>query len=186
KGVRADEDLNLRKLLEAGTRAVALVGKASALHVERVLGTTREDNLEMIADSVAFAKRHGKEVIFDAEHFFDGFEADPDYAVACLDAAARAGADWLVLCDTNGRVLPSQVMETVLAVREALDTPLGVHCHNDSELAVANSLAAVEAGARQVQGTINGYGERCGNANLVSLLPTLQLKLGHSCVPKDR
>ena len=184
KGVTPEEDLNLRQLLEAGTRAVALVGKSSFKHVDKVLRVSRQENLEMISESVRFAKRHGKEVIFDAEHFFDGFEEDEQYSLECLRAAQEAGADWLVLCDTNGRMLPSRLGQIVACVHQALpEAKLGIHAHNDSELAVANSLAAVENGAVQIQGTINGYGERCGNANLVSLVPTLELKMGLRCLP---
>ncbi len=184
KGVTPEEDLNLRQLLEAGTKAVALVGKSSFKHVDKVLRVSRSENLDMVAESVRFAKRHGKEVIFDAEHFFDGFEEDEEYSLECLRAAHEAGADWLVLCDTNGRMLPSRLGQLVAAVHAALPAArLGIHAHNDSELAVANSLAAVENGAVQIQGTINGYGERCGNANLVSLAPTLELKMGLRCLP---
>jgi 2-isopropylmalate synthase len=185
-GGRAEEDANLRGLLEAETPAVAIFGKSWLLHVRRVLGTTPEENLAMIGDSVAFLKRHGKEVVYDAEHFFDGFRADREYALEAVKAAAEAGADWVVLCDTNGGSLPSWVREVVETVGEALPkTALGIHTHNDGEMAVANALAAVEAGCTQVQGTINGYGERCGNANLVSLVPALQLKLGRPCVPEE-
>jgi 2-isopropylmalate synthase len=181
---RAGQDANLLGLLEAGTPAVAIFGKSWLLHVRRVLGTTPEENLAMIRDSVAFLKGHGKEVVYDAEHFFDGFRDDPGYALATLSAAAEAGADWVALCDTNGGSLPGWVAEAVRRVRHALPgTKLGIHTHDDGALAVANALAAVEAGCTQVQGTINGYGERCGNANLVSLVPALQLKLGLRCVP---
>ena len=182
-GVKSEDDFNLRALLEAGTKAVALVGKSSILHVTEVLNTDLEENLCMIADSVSFMKRHGKEVIFDAEHFFDGFKANPEYALSTVKAAAQAGADWVVLCDTNGGSLPAWVSEVVTRVCKAVPAKVGVHVHNDGDLAVANSLAAVEAGARQVQGTINGYGERCGNANLISIVPNLQLKMGYDCVP---
>ena len=186
-GGRAEEDLNLRGLLESETPVVAIFGKSWLLHVLRVLGTTPEENLAMIGDSVSFLKGHGKEVVYDAEHFFDGFRADRDYALRTVKAAATAGADWVVLCDTNGGSLPSWVREVVEAVKAAVPgTPLGIHTHNDGELAVANALAAVEAGCTQVQGTINGYGERCGNANLVSVIPALQLKMGYSCVAEDR
>jgi 2-isopropylmalate synthase len=154
--------------------------------VQRVLATTPEENLAMIRDSVAFLKGHGKEVVYDAEHFFDGFRADREYALQTVTAAAEAGADWVVLCDTNGGSLPSWVRAVVETVREALPgTALGIHTHNDGELAVANALAAVEAGCTQVQGTINGYGERCGNANLVSLVPALHVKMGRPCVPEE-
>ncbi len=185
-GVNAEDDLNLRALLEAGTPVTAIVGKASRLHVERVLETDVEENLEMIRDSIRFLKNHGKEVIFDAEHFFDGFQLDREYALEVVCTAASAGADWVVLCDTNGRTMPHQVTAAVESVARLVTVRLGIHAHNDSELAVANSLAAVQAGALQIQGTINGYGERCGNANLVSLIPTLQLKCGFSCVPHDQ
>lgn len=170
----------LDPLLEADTPTVALVGKSSLFHVRRVLGVEPHENLNMIADCVRRLKAHGREVVYDAEHFFDGYREDPHYAAATLEAAAEAGADWLVLCDTNGGSLPDWIAE----VGSALDlgVPLGIHTHNDGELAVANSLAAVECGCTMLQGTINGYGERCGNANLVSLLPTLQLKLGYDCV----
>ena len=182
-GGRAEDDLNLRGLLEAGTPAVAIFGKSWLLHVERVLGTTPEENLAMIRDSVAFLRSRGKEIVYDAEHFFDGYRDEPEYALRAVAAAAEAGADWVVLCDTNGGSLPSWVGEVVRAVKARLPgTPLGIHTHNDGELAVANALSAVEAGCTQVQGTINGYGERCGNANLVSVIPALQLKMGHSCV----
>jgi len=184
-GGRAEDDSNLLALLEAETPAVAIFGKSWPLHVTRVLGTTLEENLAMIEDSVAWLKRNGKEVIYDAEHFFDGYRLDPSYALRTLRAAAEGGADWIVLCDTNGGSLPSWVHGVVSAVRSELAAPLGIHTHNDGEMAVANALAAVEAGCTQVQGTINGYGERCGNANLVSLIPALQLKMGHACVSEQ-
>jgi 2-isopropylmalate synthase len=183
---RAEDDVNLRGLLDAETPAVAIFGKSWILHVTKVLGTTPEENLAMVHDSVAFLKRHGKEVIYDAEHFFDGFRADRGYALKTVRAAAEAGADWVALCDTNGGSLPSWIRDVVEAVKaEIPGTRLGIHTHNDGELAVANALAAVEAGCTQVQGTINGYGERCGNANLVSIIPDLQLKMGHACVPEE-
>ncbi|MFN8549886.1 MAG: citramalate synthase [Candidatus Obscuribacterales bacterium] len=181
-GIKPCNDLNLRALLEAGTKAVALVGKASTLHVTEVLGTDLQENLNMIADSVAYMKEHGKEVIFDAEHFFDGYRANPEYALQTVKTAADAGADWVVLCDTNGGSLPGWVSQVVSQVFTEVGDKVGVHVHNDGELAVANSLAAVEAGARHVQGTVNGYGERCGNANLISIVPNLQLKMGYTCV----
>lgn len=181
-GARVEDDLNLRAILDAGTKAAAIVGKTWSLHVEEVLKTDLEENLRMIADSVRFLKQHGREVIFDAEHFFDSFMSAPDYAVKVAAAAVEAGADWIVLCDTNGRCMPSDVQKVVGSMMNAVPARYGVHCHNDMELAVANSIAAVEAGARQVQGTINGYGERCGNANLISLMPTLKLKMGYDCV----
>ena len=180
------EDPQIRALLEAQTQAVALFGKSWDLHVHHVLNTTLDENLHMIADSVSYLRTHDREVIYDAEHFFDGYLADPDYAVQTLRAAAGAGARLLVLCDTNGGTMPSQLQEIIAAVAHQIDMPLGIHCHNDSGLAVANSLLAVEAGAVHVQGTINGYGERCGNADLCTLIPNLQLKLGYSCVSADQ
>ncbi len=182
----AAEDPNIRALLAAGTPAVAVFGKSWDLHVSQVLRTTLEENLRMIADSVAYLKRMGREVIYDAEHFFDGYMADPGYALQTLVAAAEAGADVLVLCDTNGGMLPSAVATIVAEVGKAVGAPLGIHAHNDGEMAVANSLVAVEMGARHVQGTINGYGERCGNANLCSIIPSLVLKMGYNCVSDDQ
>jgi 2-isopropylmalate synthase len=184
-GGRADGDPILRALVEAQTPAVCIFGKSWTLHVTKVLGTTPDENLAMIADSVAFLKAQGKEVVYDAEHFFDGFRADRAYALAAIKAAAGAGADWVTLCDTNGGSLPRFVTEVVGVVRETIPTRLGIHSHNDSDLAVANALAAVDAGCTQVQGTINGWGERCGNANLVSIIPALQLKMNRRCVPDE-
>ncbi len=186
-GVRVDSDINLRALVAAETPTVAFVGKASRSHVVHVLGVSPEENVSMVAESVAFAKQRGREVLFDAEHFFDAMHEDRDYALGVLRAAAEAGADWVVLCDTNGGSLPAWVDRTVRDVVANLSARfpgcrIGVHTHNDSELAVANSLAGIEAGAKMVQGTINGWGERCGNANLVSLLPALTFKLGKSCI----
>jgi 2-isopropylmalate synthase len=184
-GVRCEDDGNIRALEEAETPVVTLVGKTSTLHVDRVLETSREENLRMISDSVAWFKRLGREVVYDAEHFFDGWRLDPDYAFTTLRAAAAAGADALVLCDTNGGELPDVVAERVLELRGRLATPLGIHPHDDAGLAVANALAAVRAGCEQVQGTINGYGERCGNLDLVPLIATLQLKLGYRLLAEE-
>lgn len=184
-GVRAEDDANLQALLAAQTPVVTIVGKTWTLHVEQVLKTELDQNLKMIADSVRFLKSKGKEVIYDSEHFFDGFDNDPDYALRCLEAASEAGADWLILCDTNGRSLPQKIREAVSIVKAKINTKLGIHAHNDIELAVANSLSAVEAGVTQIQGTINGYGERCGNANLITLIPTLQLRMNKLCVPES-
>ncbi len=181
-GVAVEDDGNIRALIAANTLAVAIVGKSWDLHVHHVLRTTLEENLLMIADSVRYLKAQGREVIYDAEHFFDGYRADPAYALETLAAAAEAGADVLVLCDTNGGALPSLVATVVTEVRQATSTPLGIHAHNDGEMAVANSLIAVERGVEHVQGTVNGYGERCGNANLCSIIPALKLKMGHDCV----
>jgi len=183
-GSTAATDANLQALVKAGTPAVAIFGKTWLLHVTDVLKTTPEDNLAMISDSVSFLKQHGLEVIFDAEHFFDGFRADRSYALAAVHAAAQAGADWIAFCDTNGGNLPSTVAEIVREAAKILTVPLGIHAHNDSDLAVANSLAAVEAGCTMVQGTLNGWGERCGNANLMSVIPALQLKMGLRCIPE--
>jgi 2-isopropylmalate synthase len=184
-GAAASKDLNLRKLVEAETPVITIFGKTWDLHVREDLGISREENLDVIHDSVAYLKKHAQEVIFDAEHFFDGFRADRDFALSCLRAAAEAGADWLVLCDTNGGNVPRLIAEATRAAAAITATPLGIHCHNDSELAVANSFAAVEAGARQVQGTVNGVGERCGNANLVSIIAGLELKMGFHCLGPD-
>jgi len=184
--VLVQDDPNIRALLEAETRAVAIFGKSWDLHVIQVLGTTLEENLEMIADSVSYLKGRGREVIYDAEHFFDGYKADPAYALRTLQMAERAGAECLVLCDTNGGTLPSQLVAIIEEMKKVTSTPLGIHAHNDGDLAVANSLAAVQAGVVHVQGTINGYGERCGNANLCSIIPNLKLKLGHDCISDEQ
>ena len=187
KGNRADDDPNLRAVVSAGAPVVTLVCKNSEAHVREVLGVSLEENLSMIGDSIAFLKRHGKEAIHDAEHFFDGYKHNRAYALACLRAAVDAGADCLALCDTNGGTLTNEVAEIVGAVRRELpEAQIGIHCHNDAELAVANTVAAVQAGATHVQGTINGYGERCGNANLCAVIPNLQLKLGMDCVSEDQ
>lgn len=181
-GTRCEEDANLQALLAAETPVVTIVGKSSVLHVERVLETSREENLAMISESVSFLKAEGREVIYDAEHFFDGYHLDPEYALDAIEAAALAGADTVVLCDTNGGSRPDQVAGIVSAARARVSAQLGVHTHNDGALAVANAMAAVQAGVVQVQGTINGYGERCGNMDLVPLIANLQLKLGYDCL----
>ena len=177
----AEKDENLNAVLRAGTPVATIVGKTWDLHVRDDLRITLDANIEVIRDSIAYLARRLDEVIFDAEHFFDGWRANPDYALRCLRAAAEGGARLLCLCDTRGGSVPDHVARGVAAAREAGHT-VGIHCHNDMELAVANSLAAVGAGAVQVQGTINGFGERCGNANLCSVIPTLQLKMGYRCV----
>lgn len=182
KHLSCEQDSNLQALLDANTPVVTMVGKSSDYHVELVLSATREENLAMIRDSVAYIKFHGREVVFDAEHFFDGFIANRDYALATLRAAADAGADWLVLCETNGGKLPWEVEEIVREISRHTHIPLGVHCHNDSGCGVSNTLSAVRGGCTQVQGTINGYGERVGNANLTTIIPNLQLKMGKSVV----
>ena len=199
-GIRADEDENLRDLLASGAAVITLVGKSSAWQVKEVLRVSREENLAMIRESVAYLREQGREVVFDAEHFFDGFAADPDYTLAACGAAAQAGASWVVCCDTNGGRMPHEVAHAVEVLREhlsALDggpgqsvaanpVRIGVHCHNDCDLAVANSLAGVEAGAAMVQGTVNGIGERCGNANLCSVIPNLSVKLGIETIAPER
>lgn len=181
-GVDVSHDDNLQKILDSGVKAVAIFGKTWDFHVREALNTTLEENLDMIHDSVRYLKQAGLEVIFDAEHFFDGFKHNPDYALAAIRKAQDAGADCVTLCDTNGGTLPHEIYDIVHQVTSALSVTVGIHCHNDCELGVANTLAAVRAGARHVQGTINGYGERCGNANLISIIPNLQMKLNYRCV----
>jgi 2-isopropylmalate synthase len=177
-GRSAENDPGLASLVNSKAGAICLVGKAWDFHVDVVLGISNEENLAMIADSVAFAKARKGEAMYDAEHFFDGYKANPDFALACVTGALEAGARWIILCDTNGGTLPDEVERIVKEVaRHVPGDQLGIHAHNDTENAVANSLAAVRAGARQVQGTLNGLGERCGNANLISLIPTLTLKM---------
>jgi len=184
--VPAEADENLRAILASGVSAATIFGKAWDLHVTGALKTTLEENLRMVSDSVRYLKAQGLTVLFDAEHFFDGYYHNPVYALRVLEAAEAAGADWLVLCDTNGGSLPHDLYETVQTVRASTSAPLGIHPHNDGELAVANAIAAVQAGARQVQGTVNGIGERCGNVNLISVIPNLQLKLGYACVDDEK
>ena len=180
--ISADEDANLATLLDAETKVVTLVGKSWDLHVTRVLETSLEENLAMISDSVAFLVERGRRVFFDAEHFFDGYKANAHYAIQAVNAAAVAGAECVVLCDTNGGMMPDEISAIVHQVRQRADVELGIHTHNDADMAVAGAIAAVRSGVRQVQGTMNGYGERCGNANIVSLIANLKLKLGIDCV----
>jgi 2-isopropylmalate synthase len=184
----ADADPALRLLADGFAPVCTIVGKTWTLHLEKVVKVSREENLSMIADSVAFLAGHGKRVIYDAEHFFDGYRADRDYALECLRAAAQAGAHTVVLCDTNGSSLPSQVAEATRDAVAALGdgAAIGIHCHDDSGVGVANSLAAVEVGATQVQGTVNGRGERTGNANLITIIANMQLKMGHRCVSDEQ
>jgi 2-isopropylmalate synthase len=183
----ADTDLAVRGLADCFAPVATLVGKTWELHLTKAIKVTREQNLEIIEDSVGFLVRQGKEVVYDAEHFFDAFRDHPDFALDCLKAAHAAGASWLTPCDTNGATLPTEIARVMRLVREALpDARIGIHTHNDAECAVANSLAAIEEGARLVQGTINGYGERCGNANLVSIIPSLQLKMGYEVLSPER
>ncbi|HEX5139377.1 MAG TPA: citramalate synthase [Dehalococcoidia bacterium] len=182
-GVEPSKDSTLNVLATAGTEYVTIVGKAHDLHVRSVLETSYEENLAMLGDSVRFLKSKGKGVFLDAEHFFDGYFSDRDYALSCLRAAVTNGVDGLVLCDTNGGTLTSKLLEIVEVVQAAFpNTPLGIHCHNDADVAVANSLAAVEHGVTQVQACINGYGERCGNANMASIIADLKLKMGQDVV----
>jgi 2-isopropylmalate synthase len=177
------EDAQVRLLLEAATPVVTIVGKSWRLHVEQILGVSLEENLRMIRETVDYLKQAGREVILDAEHFFDGYKEDPDQAMAAIAAGRDAGADMVVLCDTNGGSMVHEVSEITQQVVQQLRLPVGIHTHNDCELGVANALAALRAGATQVQGTINGYGERTGNCNLTSVIPNLQLKLGFEVVP---
>src|SRR5215212_6274535 len=188
RDVSADADPALRLLADCFAPVCTLVGKTWTLHLDKVVRVSREENLAMIGDSVAFLVAQGKRVIYDAEHFFDGWRADPGYALECLRAAAAGGAETVVLCDTNGSSLPSQVASATGDVVAALgeDVRVGIHTHNDMECGVANALAGVEAGARQVQGTMNGVGERTGNANLVSIIANLKLKLGHDVVSDEQ
>jgi len=182
-GVSVESDSQVRTLLEAGTPVVTIVGKTWLLHVTEVLGVSADENLDMIADTVAFLKKNGREVFYDAEHFFDSYKDDPEYSIRTVAAAKHAGADLIVLCDTNGGALPDEVGRVTGEVIKSLGCPVGIHTHNDSGLGVANALAAVAAGACQVQGTVNGYGERVGNCNLTTILPTLQVKMGIRVVP---
>lgn len=187
-GCRAEDDDFLRAILAAGSRWVTVFGKSWDLHVREGLKVPLDENLQIIEESLDYFVRQGRHVIYDAEHWFDGYKANPRYALRTLEAAAQAGASWLVLCDTNGGTLPGEVAEIVAAARSHLGSgiALGIHSHNDSDTAVANALAAVNQGVRMVQGTINGYGERCGNANLCSLIPNLQLKLGYRCIAPEQ
>ena len=200
-GKTAATDPMLQPLLAAGTHWVTIVGKSWDLHVTEGLKTTLEENLAMIQDTIAYLRSQERRVIYDAEHWFDGFKHNPDYAIETLETAIAAGAEWLVLCDTNGGTLPHEISQIVREVKQRLRErrvaqnadflhaplpPLGIHTHNDTEMAVANAIVAVMEGAQMVQGTINGYGERCGNANLCSLIPNLQLKLGYACLPSEK
>ncbi|OQY24199.1 MAG: citramalate synthase [Desulfobacteraceae bacterium 4572_35.2] len=179
-------DNNIQTLVQADPDVVTIFGKSWDFHVREALRISLEENLELINDSLAYLKKHIPEVIYDAEHFFDGYKANPEYALKTLKAAEDAGVDCIVLCDTNGGTLPSEFAEIMAAVKEAVSTPLGIHAHNDSECAVANSLMAVSLGAVHVQGTLNGFGERCGNANLCSIIPALKVKMGHECVTDEQ
>ncbi|QPJ63928.1 MAG: citramalate synthase [Candidatus Nitrohelix vancouverensis] len=181
-----ETDANLKQLLESETEVITIFGKTWDLHVEAALSTTLDQNLKMIFESLQFLKKNCPCVLFDAEHFFDGYKRNRDYALKAIKEAEAAGADRIVLCDTNGGSLPTEVAAIVTEVKKQIQTPLGVHTHNDSELAVANALAGVRAGATHVQGTINGFGERCGNANLISIIANLKLKMGYDCVDDEQ
>ena len=184
-GGKPEDDANVMALIDADTPVCTVVGKTWTLHVEEVLRTTHDENLRIIRETLAYLKARGREVIYDAEHFFDGYRANADYALATLNAALEGGADSVVLCDTNGGSLPWQIQEAMNAVRARFpNAAVGIHTHNDGELAVANTVAAVQVGAVQVQGTINGYGERCGNANLISIIGDLEIKMGYQCLPE--
>lgn len=183
---RVQDDVNIKSLLESKTKVVTIFGKSWDFHVTEVFRTSLKENLQMIYDSVAYLKSKKLEVIYDAEHFFDGFKHNPEYALKAIQQAVRAGADNISLCDTNGGTLPHEIRHAILKVKRAVKTPLGIHCHNDSELAVANSVQAVGEGVVLIQGTVNGLGERCGNANLMSILPILQLKMGLKCFPEKK
>jgi 2-isopropylmalate synthase len=185
KGVSPDKDANIRALLDAKTKVITIVGKSWDMHPLTAMDISLEENLDLISQSIAYLKQHVPEVIFDAEHFFDGFKGNQEYAMATIKAAEAAGSDCIVLCDTNGGTLSFDLAEIVREVRGAVKTPLGIHVHNDSDLAVANTIVAVKEGVVQVQGTINGHGERCGNANLCSIIPNLQLKMGIKCLSDD-
>ena len=181
-----EQDRNVQALVEAGTPVVSIFGKTWDLHVRRALGIALEENLLLISETVKYLKDHGKEVVYDAEHFFDGYFANSDYALKTLEAAASAGADVLCLCDTNGGTLTGKLVDTFAEVRKRFDGILGIHTHNDSGVAVANTIAAVEAGATHVQGCMNGYGERCGNADLAAVIANLELKLGHTTIGPEK
>jgi len=180
------DDNNLRELVDSGAAVITIFGKSSDLHVKDVLKTTLEENLAMIESSITFLKKNGKEVFYDAEHFFDAYKKNPDYALQTLLTAQKAKADFIILCDTNGGTLPNEVTRIVTEVKAHIKTPLGIHCHNDLDLAVANSLAAIEAGCTQIQGTFNGLGERCGNADLTTIIGILQTKTNLKSIPATK
>src|SRR5512137_2385249 len=184
KGVAVEADDQVKLLLEARTPVVTIFGKTWLLHVKEVLRTTPDENLAMIGDTVRFLKDHGRFVVYDAEHAFDGYKDEPEYALATWQAAEKAGADFVVLCDTNGGTLPSEIGAITAQARGKLTTRIGIHTHDDTGLGVANALAAVEAGATQVQGTMNGFGERTGNCNLTSIIPNIAFKMRKRCVPE--
>lgn len=187
KNIKAEDDKNLNALIDAETPAIAIFGKSWDLHVQEALRCTPDENLAMISDSVKFLKSKGREVIYDAEHYFDGYKNNPEYALETIKAAAEAGADWIVLCDTNGGTLTMEFYDIIKEVKKVIgDAALGIHAHNDSGLAVANSLTACSIGATMVQGTTNGFGERCGNADLIQVIPGLVLKMDKECISKAK
>jgi len=185
-GFDVDKDVNLQALINANTQVVTIVGKTLDLQATQVLEISLEDNLRIISESVNYLKSKGLSVFFDAEHFFDGYKANPDYALQAIKTATEAGAECVVLCDTNGGALPIEIAAAIGAAQKTVSVPLGIHTHNDADLAVINSLTAAQAGVAQIQGTINGYGERCGNANLCSIIPALKLKLGFDCITDEQ
>ena len=185
-GIEAAEDSNIQALIEAGTETVTIFGKSWDFHVRDALKTSLEENLAMIRDSIAYLKKQGLQVFFDAEHFFDGYKANSEYALDTVKAAAEGGADVVILCDTNGGLMPWELTPILRAVKEKIKTPLGIHSHDDAGMATANSLLAVKEGITQIHGTINGYGERCGNANLCTIMPNLNLKMGIECVSEEQ
>lgn len=185
KDTAIDEDCSVRVMANVSVKTVAIFGKSWDLHVKEILNTTLEENLKMISDTVLYLTECGKDVFFDAEHFFDGYKANPDYALKTLTTAQEAGAKYIVLCDTNGGCFPDEISRITKIAAILINIPIGIHCHNDTECAVANSIAAIKSGAMQVQGTFIGIGERCGNANLSTLIPNLQLKLDYECVEED-
>ena len=185
RGISPSEDGNLRALLGAGTDTVAIFGKSWDFHVTDIINATLQENIEMIYDTILYLKENGKTVVFDAEHFFDGYKNNGEYALKTLDAAVQAGADCLCLCDTNGGAFPDEIYDITKLVVEKFGVPIGIHAHNDCGMAVANTIMAVKAGAVHVQGTMTGFGERCGNTNLSTVIPNLQLKLDYSCIPEE-
>ncbi|MDD2553158.1 MAG: citramalate synthase, partial [Desulfotomaculaceae bacterium] len=184
-GIKAENDANIKSILETGVQAATIFGKSWDFHVTKALRITLEDNLDMIRDTIACLKSRSLEVIYDAEHFFDACKANPEYALSTIKAAKEGGASTVVLCDTNGGSLPLEIKDIVELAVARLGIPVGIHAHNDADVAVANSLIAVQAGAVQVHGTVNGYGERCGNANLCSIIPNLTLKCGFETIPRE-
>ncbi|MCX7927912.1 MAG: citramalate synthase [Candidatus Omnitrophica bacterium] len=185
-GIRAARDKNLNDIINSKVKFATIFGKTWLLHIKNVLKVSPEENLEMIADSISFLVKKGLKVFYDAEHFFDAYKDNPEYTLKCLKTAQQAGASYLVLCDTNGGTLPDQISEAIKQVKKNITIPLGIHCHNDAGVAVANSLAAIQAGCSMCQGTINGYGERCGNADLIPIISNLKLKLGINCISDEQ